>query len=127
MKTRLITINYEVTIGFLLEFQQNHHILRKILKNGPADIAGIIEGDRIIELNGENVESKSHRELSSLIQAKRGQQLLFLVVDIESDAYLKSKIKETLKDNVLNQDPDLKIQAKKILSRHQKKVFVIHI
>ena len=55
-----------------------------ISPKGPADRAGLKNGDRIIEVNGENVEKKTHNEVVQLIR-EANNEIMFQVVDKEND------------------------------------------
>jgi C-terminal processing protease CtpA/Prc len=76
---------------FDLKYLSNQHIFDKISKNGPADLAGAANGDKIIEFNGQNVEWKSHPELAYLIQENLGKKLSFLVIGFYSAAQMKER------------------------------------
>ena len=54
------------SIFFLLILIQ---FLTRITKGGPADRAGARNEDRLIEVNGANVEHKSHEEVVTMIKA----------------------------------------------------------
>lgn len=41
----------------------------KIDENSPAEFAGLITGDRIIEVNGENISNESHKQVVERIKA----------------------------------------------------------
>ena len=41
--------------------------IRKVEEGSPAEHAGLKEGDRIIEVNGKNVESEEHGEVSVMV------------------------------------------------------------
>ncbi|XP_060074015.1 Na(+)/H(+) exchange regulatory cofactor NHE-RF1-like [Ylistrum balloti] len=56
----------------------------------PAQTAGLKEGDRIIEVNGSNIESDSHQEVIRKVKAG-GDETQLLVVDTETDEYYKSR------------------------------------
>jgi len=43
-------------------------VITSLTKGGPADRAGVQDGDRLIEINGENVESKTHNEVVEIIR-----------------------------------------------------------
>ncbi len=47
--------------------KQNKHTVIGIQKESPADLAGLIEGDRILEVNGESVEGVDRDEIVSKI------------------------------------------------------------
>lgn len=56
--------------------------------DSPAEDAGLRQGDRIVEVNGENVEDKTHQQVIQLIKAG-GDETKLLVVDSEADDYYK--------------------------------------
>lgn len=59
------------------------------LENGsPARDSGLAVGDRIVEVNGVNVETDSHQELAERIAAAKNE-LTLLVVDQEADEYFR--------------------------------------
>ena len=59
----------------------------------PADRGGLREGDRLVEVNGENIENKSHKKVVKRIKELKGEVSL-LLVDSACDDYLrKQKIK----------------------------------
>uniref|UniRef100_A0AC35TNT7 Sorting nexin-27 n=1 Tax=Rhabditophanes sp. KR3021 TaxID=114890 RepID=A0AC35TNT7_9BILA len=55
-----------------------------ILRGGAAQKAGLNLGDNIIEVNEENVEAASHRQVVQLIK-KGGEQLKLLVISVPND------------------------------------------
>ena len=57
--------------------------------DSPADDAGLKQGDRIIEVNGQNIEAKSHQEVIQCIKSG-GNETQLLVVDPEADEYYKN-------------------------------------
>ena len=57
--------------------------------DSPASDADLRKGDRIVEVNGENVEEKGHQEVIQLIKSG-GDETQLLVVDPEADAYYKN-------------------------------------
>jgi len=54
----------------------------------PADLVGLKNGDRLVEVNGENVENKSHKKAVNMIRERDGEVSL-LVVDSECYEYFK--------------------------------------
>ncbi|KAK0040968.1 Na(+)/H(+) exchange regulatory cofactor NHE-RF1 [Biomphalaria pfeifferi] len=58
--------------------------------NSPASTAGLRVNDRIIEVNGVNVEKESHSDVIARIKAIPGETKL-LVVDRETDSYYKER------------------------------------
>ncbi|KAL7983524.1 hypothetical protein Chor_000400 [Crotalus horridus] len=53
---------------------------------GPAMKAGVQPNDRLIEINGENVENSTHEEVVEKVK-KSGNQVVFLLLDKETDQY----------------------------------------
>jgi hypothetical protein len=58
----------------------------KVDSGSPAEAAGLREGDRIVEVNGTNVEQDTHRQVVDKIKAIRDETRL-LVVDFVGDRY----------------------------------------
>lgn len=73
--------------------QSYAHIIVKLERESPAYAAGLRKGDRIIELDGINVEAENEKQVGDRIfQAFVDQkQLTLFVVDPETDHYFKSR------------------------------------
>merc|ERR1719419_536733 len=56
--------------------------------NSPAEAAGLLEGDRIVEVNRVNVNQENHRQVVQRIKAVPGETTL-LVVDKKCDEYYR--------------------------------------
>ncbi|XP_019874595.1 Na(+)/H(+) exchange regulatory cofactor NHE-RF2 [Aethina tumida] len=52
----------------------------KVDEGSPAEAAGLRQGDRILEVNGESIANKTHKQVVELIKAQSGETKL-LVVD----------------------------------------------
>ncbi|XP_014664751.1 PREDICTED: uncharacterized protein LOC106807044 isoform X5 [Priapulus caudatus] len=78
--------------GFNLLADKNGlgEFLGDIDKDGPADLAGLRKGDRIVEVNGSNIENDSHPQVVNKIKAMPDNTKM-LVVDSETDEYYKSR------------------------------------
>ena len=61
----------------------------KIDAGSPAEAGGLRQGDRIIEVNGDNVEQSTHKEVVEKIKSVPDTVKL-LVVDPEADKYFKN-------------------------------------
>ena len=65
---RLCTLTkVDGAFGFFLRDGAGHY-LNQIEKGGSADLAGVIENDKILEINGVNVESESHGQVRKKMQ-----------------------------------------------------------
>ena len=62
----------------------------KVDDGSPAEAAGLKEGDRIIEVNGTNVEQDNHQGVVQKIKSVSNETKL-LVVDTDADNHFKSK------------------------------------
>ena len=67
-----------------------HHVLNQIAPGEPAALAGVLENDRVVEVNGTNVESLSHDQVVKMIR-ESGDTVSFLVVDADTDEHFKAK------------------------------------
>ncbi len=56
----------ECGYGFHLHGERNRggQFIRKVEPGSSADLAGLRPGDRVVEVNGENVEHESHHQVS---------------------------------------------------------------
>ncbi|XP_048221690.1 Na(+)/H(+) exchange regulatory cofactor NHE-RF1 [Perognathus longimembris pacificus] len=62
--------------------------IRLVEPGSPAEKAGLLAGDRLVEVNGENVEKETHQQVVSRIRAAPSAVRL-LVVDPEADEQLR--------------------------------------
>lgn len=78
--------------GFHLHGERNRggQFIRKVEPGSCADLAGLRAGDRVVEVNGENVENETHHEVVSRIREVDFRTRL-LVVDRETDEFLLSR------------------------------------
>lgn len=56
----------------------------KVDENSPAEGAGLRQGDRILEVNGESIANKTHKQVVELIKSQNGETKL-LVIDPVDD------------------------------------------
>ncbi|XP_070774423.1 Na(+)/H(+) exchange regulatory cofactor NHE-RF2 [Enoplosus armatus] len=77
--------------GFHLHGERNKggQFIRKVEPGSSADLAGLRPGDRVVEVNGENVESETHHQVVNRIREVAHRTRL-LVVDRDTDDHLRS-------------------------------------
>ncbi|XP_029432412.1 Na(+)/H(+) exchange regulatory cofactor NHE-RF2 [Rhinatrema bivittatum] len=77
--------------GFHLhgEKGKNGQYIRKVEPASMAEAAGLRAGDRLVEVNGVNVEKETHHQVVQRIKALENETRL-LVVDKDTDEYLRS-------------------------------------
>lgn len=78
--------------GFHLHGEGNRggQLIDKIEAGSCADLSGLRPGDRVVEVNGENVEQETHHQVVDRIREVEHRTRL-LVVDRETDDYLRSR------------------------------------
>ncbi|KAK3734980.1 hypothetical protein QZH41_004393 [Actinostola sp. cb2023] len=81
--------------GFNLHGDKNQpgQTISAVDKDSPAELGGLREGDKVIEVNGQNVENKTHGDVVGLIKLSPSETTL-LVCDKETLAYLKENNRE---------------------------------
>ncbi|XP_054616776.1 Na(+)/H(+) exchange regulatory cofactor NHE-RF2 [Dunckerocampus dactyliophorus] len=85
-------VRAETGYGFNLHSHRSRpgQYIRSLDAGSPADQAGLRPQDRIIEVNGVNIESMRHGEVVAFIK-KGGDETWLLVVDPDTDEYFKMK------------------------------------
>ncbi|KAJ8918687.1 hypothetical protein NQ315_015007 [Exocentrus adspersus] len=63
----------------------------KVDEGSPAEAAGLRQGDRILEVNGESIANKTHKQVVELIKAETGETKL-LVIDPEEDGIIPTEV-----------------------------------
>ncbi|XP_062244027.1 Na(+)/H(+) exchange regulatory cofactor NHE-RF2-like [Platichthys flesus] len=78
--------------GFHLHGERNRggQFIRRVEPGSSADLAGLRPGDRVVEVNGENVEKENHHQVVNRIREVDHRTRL-LVVDRDTDDYLLSE------------------------------------
>nr|XP_057929839.1 Na(+)/H(+) exchange regulatory cofactor NHE-RF2 [Doryrhamphus excisus] len=84
-------IKTEHGYGFHLHGEKNKggQFIRRVEPGSSADLAGLRPGDRVVEVNGENVEKESHHQVVERIREVPHRTRL-LVVDRNTEDYLQS-------------------------------------
>jgi len=74
--------------GFTMHLERERlgQYIGKVLPGSPAEAGGLREEDRILEVNGENVEGAPHHVVAEKVRARFGYVDL-LVVDVDADRY----------------------------------------
>ncbi|XP_024115123.1 Na(+)/H(+) exchange regulatory cofactor NHE-RF2 isoform X2 [Oryzias melastigma] len=85
--------------GFHLHGERNRggQFIRKVEPGSSADLAGLQAGDRLVEVNGVNVENDSHQQVVTRI-CEVTHRTRLLVVDRETDEYLRSQERACTED-----------------------------
>lgn len=78
--------------GFNLhaEKTRNSHLIGTVDENSPAELAGLRQGDHIIEVNNVNISNENHKQVVERIKAIPTETKL-LVLDAEAEKYYKNK------------------------------------
>lgn len=78
--------------GFNLHAERSNpgQFIGKIDEDSPAQMAGLREGDRIVEVNGVNISNENHRQVVERIKSNANETKL-LVVDVETDLWYKEQ------------------------------------
>lgn len=67
--------------------------IKLVTPGGVAQNAGLSVNDRLVEVNGVNIEGLSHSQVVDVIK-KAGTSLMLLLVDDKTDEYYKKKSKK---------------------------------
>ena len=78
--------------GFNLQSQHGPgtQFIGHVDKSSPAEAAGLLDGDRVIEVNGQSTADLDHGQAVAIIKSVPGETKL-LVLDTEAFAYYKAK------------------------------------
>ena len=87
--------------GFHLHGEKGRagQFIRLVEPDSPSETSGLRAGDRLVFVNGDNVEHESHQQVVSRIRATAGA-LELVVVDVETDQLLKKHGLECLGEYV---------------------------
>lgn len=67
MATLLKTDHEQHGFFLAIDRDRNGQVIRRVERGGPADSAGLRDGDRIIEINGINCERYSHEQVHQIL------------------------------------------------------------
>lgn len=89
-----------VGYGFNLHAEKGKpgQYIGKVDEGSPAEAAGLRQGDRILEVNGESIANKTHKQVVELIKAQSGETKL-LVTDPEEDGVIPTLEEKTNSEN----------------------------
>lgn len=89
--------------GFNLHAEKSKpgQFIGKVDPHSPAELAGMLEGDRIVEVNGVNIANENHKQVVERIKSVPDETKL-LVVDSAADAWYKDRkiVPRGTQDNV---------------------------
>tara|TARA_Y100000385_G_scaffold291413_1_gene369256 strand:+ start:3718 stop:5382 length:1665 start_codon:yes stop_codon:yes gene_type:complete len=66
-------------IGAMIRKRDDHVIIAEPYKDFPADKAGLIAGDKILEIDGKSVKGKSTEDVSSVLKGQPGVEVNLLI------------------------------------------------
>lgn len=90
------------------------HSIRKVEEESPASASGLLVGDKIIAVNGVNVQDFKHAQVVAQIKENPGQTRL-LVIDEEGEKYCKENNITITEDMVTQANQDaLSVQEEKV-------------
>uniref|UniRef100_A0A8C4QJQ6 Na(+)/H(+) exchange regulatory cofactor NHE-RF n=1 Tax=Eptatretus burgeri TaxID=7764 RepID=A0A8C4QJQ6_EPTBU len=83
-------VKSESGYGFHLHSEKNKpgQFIRQVEAGSPAEIAGLLPRDRLVLVNGYNVETETHQEVVRRIK-EQDKEIVLLVVDSDADECLK--------------------------------------
>ncbi|KAK6481842.1 Na(+)/H(+) exchange regulatory cofactor NHE-RF2-like [Huso huso] len=115
-----VLIRGETGYGFNLHSEKSKpgQYIRSVDTGSPADKAGLKTQDRLIEVNGVNIEDLKHSEVVAFIKSS-GEEARLLVVDQEADEYFKklgvtptdSHVKDLLPQRIPNGSPKTQLNG----------------
>ena len=69
---------------------RHSHYISSVETGSPAALGGLKKSDRIVEVNGQNVEDADHMELVELMKRKK-KSMRLLVVDVKTDLFYRQE------------------------------------
>jgi len=86
--------------GFFLQDKDGEHYLTDVEEGEAAQLAGVRDNDRIVEVNNKSVEGAKHSTVVDLIRLHT-DKVTFLVCDKECDDYYKGMFHDFWKLNTI--------------------------
>lgn len=63
-----------------------------IIPGGPAEIAGMLVGDHILQVDGVEIGNEPHKKVVERIRSGDSQGMTFLVVDPQTEKEMKERV-----------------------------------
>ncbi|CAH1964440.1 unnamed protein product [Acanthoscelides obtectus] len=80
----------------------------KVDDGSPAQAAGLKQGDRILEVNGESITNKTHKQVVELIKAESGYTKLLVTDSTEEDGIISTTTNSVTDKNNHDQENNKK-------------------
>ena len=99
---KFITTGQYGGIGALIHQQKEYVVLSEPYEGSPAQKAGLLAGDKIVEVNGQSAVSKSYDEVSAILKGQAGTDVLIKVKRDGTEEIIEKNItRENIKiDNI---------------------------
>ncbi|XP_037543530.1 PDZ domain containing 3b [Nematolebias whitei] len=104
--------------GFLLRLEKTpsgntYHVLREVDKGSPAEKGGMKDGELLLEVNGESVESLQHDDIVDRVRLSRTQVSLTTITPSGLDFYTKLGLSPLLfcEDDAAEEEKDENVPA----------------
>jgi carboxyl-terminal processing protease len=79
-------------IGVSFSQEGNSFVVMDVFESSPAEDAGIIEGDIIVEVNGESVSGKATEQLAGLIKGEEGTKVNLSIMRKGINEFIKMEV-----------------------------------
>ncbi|XP_064384511.1 Na(+)/H(+) exchange regulatory cofactor NHE-RF1-like [Halichondria panicea] len=79
--------------------------IKWVSPNGPADLAGMLPGDHVLEVDGTHVETESHQTVVELIRGGSATEKKILVIDQKTEKEMRSLGEEVNASNAVMMIP----------------------
>lgn len=75
-------------IGLVMEKKADHIVISKVFSGSPAEKSGVLQGDRIVTVDGKSVVGVSIEEVASLIKGETGTKVTLGIVRSNSSGII---------------------------------------